>query len=173
MVIFDGNNYNVRSKTKRMRNQLKFLKQYETEIITKLRSEYINLNGFKKFKFNETNGKCIYCNVEETVEHFLMKCHGSQNEYSNFHNENEIDYDIIRMRFRKELRKISIFFKEEKNFDIINILFPQIWQREPRKTNPDFHEIKEKNLEREIKILKCVVRFVQHTRRFKKERYGF
>ena len=102
-----------------------------------------------------------------------MKCHGTQNEYSNFYNENEIDYDTIRIKFRKELRKISIFFKEEKNFDIINILFPQIWQKEPRKTNPDFHEIKEKNLEREIKILKCVVRFVQHTRRFKKEKHGF
>ena len=102
-----------------------------------------------------------------------MKCQGSQSEYSNFHNENEIDYDKLRIKFRKELRKISIFFKEEKNFDIINILFPQIWQKQPRKTNPNFHEIKEKNLEREIKILKCVVRFVQHTRRFKKEKYGF
>ena len=101
-----------------------------------------------------------------------MKCHGSQNEYANFHNENEMDFDIIRMKFRKELRKISIFFKEEKNFDVLNILFPQIWQDEPRKTNPDYHDIKEKNLDREVKILKCVVRFVQQTRRFKKEPYG-
>ena len=64
MVMFDGGKYKVRNSNKRMRNQLKFLKQVEMEIINKLRSEYINLNGFKNFKFDDTNGKCIYCNVE-------------------------------------------------------------------------------------------------------------
>ena len=84
-----------------------------------------------------------------------------------------MDYNIIRAKFRKELRKISIFFKEEKNFNILNILFPQIWQREPKKTNPHYRDIKEKNIDREIQILKCVVRFVQNTKRFKKEKFGF
>ena len=63
-------------------------------------------------------------------------CHGSQSEYANHHNENEMDYNKIRMKLRKELRKVSIFFKEEKNFNILNILFPQIWQSNPKKTNP-------------------------------------
>ena len=75
-------------------------------------------------------------------------------------------------KFRKELRKIAIFFKQEKNFNVINILFPHVWQANPKKTNPDYHEIKEKNRKREIDILKCVVRFVQNTKRFKKEKYG-
>ena len=57
MVTHDGHKYNVRNKNKHMRNQLKLLKQHETEIITKLRSEYINLNGYKRFKFDEANGK--------------------------------------------------------------------------------------------------------------------
>ena len=48
-----------------MRNQLKFLKQYEAEIINKLRTECINLNGYKKYRFGETSGKCYYCDVEE------------------------------------------------------------------------------------------------------------
>ena len=85
----------------------------------------------------------------------------------------EMDYDIIRSRFRKSLRKISIFFKEQKNFNIINILFPQVWQNLPKKTNPHYREIKEKNIERQVEVLKCVVQFVQDTRRFKKERFGF
>ena len=55
----------------------------------------------------------------------------------------------------------------------MNILFPQIWQREPKKTNPHYRDIKEKNIEREIQILKCVVRYVQNTKRFKKEKFGF
>ena len=173
MVTYDGNKYNVRNRNKKMRNQLKYLKQFESEIINKLRSEYINLNGYKNFKFNETNGKCIYCNVEETVEHFLIKCKGSKSEYANFHNDFEMDYDIIRAKFRKTLKTISIFFKEEKNFNITNILFPQCWQNQPKKTNPEYHDIKEKNLAREVKILKCVVRFVQDTKRFKKEKFGF
>ena len=70
------------------------------------------------------------------------------------------------MKFNQSLRKTSIFFKEEKNFNIINILFPQVWQSVPKKTNPAFSEIKEKNLEREVQILKYAVRFVQDTRRF-------
>ena len=173
MVAYDGGKYKVRNTNKQMRSQLKFLKQFETEIIIKLRSEYINLNGFKNFKFDDTNGKCIYCNVEETVEHFLLKCKGSKSKYANYHNELELDYDTIRSKFRKELRKVSIFFKEEKNFNIINILFPHVWQADPKKTNPHYREIKDKNIEREIKILKCVVHFVQNTKRFKKEKYGF
>ena len=107
-------------------------------------------------------------NVEETVEHFLLRCKGSDSEYVNYKNEMEMDYNIIRAKFRKKLRKISIFFKEEKNFNILNILFPQIWQREPKKTNPHYRDVKEKNIDREIQILKCVVRFVQNTKRFKK-----
>ena len=45
--MYDGGKYKVRNTNKRMRNQLKYLKQFETEIINKLRSEYINLNFFK------------------------------------------------------------------------------------------------------------------------------
>ena len=141
MVAYDGGKYKVRNTNKQMRSQLKFLKQFETEIIIKLRSEYINLNGFKNFKFDDTNGKCIYCNVEETVEHFLLNCKGSQSEYANYHNEMELDYNIVGSKFKKELRKISIFFKQEKNFNIINILFPHVWQLEPKRTNPHNRDI--------------------------------
>ena len=131
------------------------------------------MNGYKNFKYDETNGKCIYCEVEETVDHFLIECKGNDNEYVNHNCEMEMDYNIIRSKLRKALKNKSIFFKEEKNFTTINILFPQIWQNEPSKTNPNYKEIKKKNIEREVEILKCVVRFVQCTKRFKKEKYGY
>ena len=42
-----------------------------------------------------------------------------------------------------------------------------------KENNPHYRDIKEKNIEREVKILKCVVRLVQDTKRFKKEKFGF
>ena len=110
--------------------------------------------------------------VEETVKHFILHCCGSQREYVNHHNENEMDYIALRSTLRKDLQKIAIFFKEEKNFNLINLLFPNVWQQDPKKTNPKYYEIKEKNSKREIEVLKRVVKFVQHTKRFKKERFG-
>ena len=83
-----------------------------------------------------------------------------------------MNYNELRCKFKKELRKIATFFKEEKNFNINNLLFPNIWQQEPEKTNPNYYEIKEKNSKREVEVLKCVVRFVQQTKRFKKEKFG-
>ena len=173
MVNWDGGKYIVRSFNKAMRNQLKSLSKFESEIIHKLRSECINLNGYKHFKYGESSGKCIYCNVEETVEHFILKCPGSQQKFVNYYNEYEMDYNIIRNKFKIELCKQAIFFKQGKNFNIINILFPHVWQQDPIITNPKYHEIKKKNKKREIGILKSVVNFVKATKRFKKEKFGF
>ena len=48
-----------------------------------------------------------------------------------------------------------------------------MWQDNPKRTNPHYQDIKEKNIEREVNILKCVVRFVQNTKRFKKEKFDY
>ena len=172
MVNFDGARYNIRKFNKKLRNQIKYLSKYESEIINKLRTECINLNGYKNYKYGESNGKCIYCDVEETVEHFILKCKGSKNDFVNYYNEYEMDYDVIRKKFRKNLIKKAKFFQQDINFNIINILFPHIWQQDPINTDPKYHEIKERNEKREIEVLKCVVQFVKDTKRFKKEKYG-
>ena len=52
------------------------------------------------------------------------------------------------------------------------IVFPQIWQQDPTKTNPEYHQIKENNQIREVEVLKCVIRFVTRSKRFNKEKYG-
>ena len=173
MVHSDGTQLKIRKFDKSLRNQLKYLSKFESEIINKLRTECINLNGYKEYKYGETNEKCIYCDVEETVEHFLLDCKGNKNKFVIYHNEYELDYDIIRNNFRKNLVKQARFFKQECNFNIINILFPNVWQQDPIKTNPKYHEIKKRNDRREVEILKCVVQFVKDTKRFKKEKYGY
>ena len=54
---------------------------------------------------------------------------------------------------------------------ILNLLFPHIWQQDPKKTNPHYHQIMERNKIREIEVLRCVVRFVKNSKRFNKEKY--
>ena len=169
-VDFDGVNYDIKRRSNAIMNSLKFLKQYECEIINKLRTEHINLNDYKKKRFDDTNGKCKYCNVKETVSHFLLDCPGNAFEdRNNF----EVDYIKCRWRLRKELKRISIFFKYEHNFNCKNLLFPHVWQDIPRKSNPNYNKIKEDNERRETAILRAVVRYVQDTLRFRQERYSY
>ena len=101
MVFHNGYQYEVRNFSNKLLNQLKHLSQFEAEVINKLRTECINLNGYEQFKYGETNGNCIYCeinsNVQETVEHHILDCAGSKNEFVNYNNKFEVDYDQIRM----------------------------------------------------------------------------
>ena len=85
-----------------MRNQIKMLSKLESEIINKLRTECINLNAYKYYRYGESNGNCIYCGGEETVEHFILNCRGSKNEFVNFHNE----YKWTMMKLGTNLEKI-------------------------------------------------------------------
>ena len=72
MII--GHNGIIKRSTNDMKEELKFLKPYESSIITKLRSECINLNGYKNFRFNDDNfgnyELCRYCHIPETVSIF-------------------------------------------------------------------------------------------------------
>ena len=74
---------------------------------------------------------------------------------------------------KKRLRHLAIHFKYENNFTSLNLLFPSIWQQNPRKTNPNFKKIKLKNNKRIIETLKIVVKFVLDTHRFKLEKFGY
>ena len=76
--------------------------------------------------------------MEETVDHFLIDCKGNDNEYVTYNNELEMDYNIVTSKLRKELKNVSTFFKEEKNFTSLNILFPQIWPYLIGRSRPKF-----------------------------------
>ena len=141
IVNFDGSDYRIKNRSNGIKNSMKFLSQFECKVINRLRTEHINLNHYKNKRFNDTSGKCCYCYVNETVEHFLLDCPGNPFENPNAF---EIDYNACRWKLRQNLKKISIFFKNEINFNCMNILFPHVWQRLPRKSNPNYHKIKSK-----------------------------
>ena len=69
----------------------------------------------------------------------------------------------------KELRKITIFFKYDINFTAKNILFPHTWQLKPHRNDENYKEKLVNNLNKRVRILKTVVKFVDETKRFKND----
>ena len=112
---------------------------------------------------HEKGYNCKYCkNIPETVDYFLIKCPGVTDEMHQKLNKNNVDYNKRRLIVRKRLRKIAVFFKNEFNFTVQNILFPHIWQRR-------IHGCKNSNnwtrngLYLRVQILKAVVKLVYGT----------
>ena len=160
-------NYRIKNRNNLMKEELKYLSKTEVGIITKLRTEYINLNHYLWYMKKHDDGACKYCKVLEDVEHFLIDCPGCTNKMEQCYSPRNVEYDPLRKTLRKNLRKIDIFFKYEINFNVVNILFPSKWQLQPRKKEKNFQQIKEKNLQKRIQILKEVILFVNKSKRFK------
>ena len=159
-----------------MKNELKFLKPYEASIITKLRTECINLNGYKNFRFSDhNNGKyelCKYCNVPETVKHYLIDCPGQQNKSALEMNSWETNFNANRNIFKYKLKKIDSFFKNRANFNVINLLFPHTWQVKPIRKEKNYKIKMENRTKRRVIIIKELIEFIHRTKRFKREKYG-
>ena len=167
-----------------MKNELRYLNHHECEIITKLRTERINLNDYMFFINQNNTNECKYCNkkkkdkkgkiiemkikVIEKVSHYLIDCPGIKDEMILSLSKNAVNYNIERNKLRKKLRKIDIYFKNPRNFTSQNILFPHIWQRRVYYNNNKI--IKHKNLNNRVEILKAVVNFVRATKRFKTDK---
>ena len=130
-AIIDSSDY-VRNRNNDMKNEFRFLNQKECEIITKLRTEHINLNHYL-FTMGVLKGKndykCRCCKVSDTVNHYLMDCPGVSDKMHQKLHKNNVDYNRQRLLLLKKLRKVSIFFKNGLNFNVQNILFPHVWQR--------------------------------------------
>ena len=102
MVINQNNQVNY-NQNNDMRKELRFLNQKECEIITKLRTEFINLNHylFTMGIINRENGyKCKHCNVPETVDHYLIDCPGVKEKMHQGLHKNNVDYNILRNKFK-------------------------------------------------------------------------
>ena len=68
-----GHNEYVKRSTNDMKEELKFLKPYETSIITKLRTECINLNEYKNFRFKDENHGYHFCAEFRYMRNFFFK----------------------------------------------------------------------------------------------------
>ena len=113
------------------------------------------------------DGKCSNCGVAETVSHFLLDCPGSSEAVASLHKDS-VNYTKARLQMRKRLRDIAIFYKDEKNFNVRNLLFPHIWQGSPKR-DENFKKMKKKFLEKRVAIIKTVINFVHRTKRFKND----
>ena len=154
-----------------MKDELKYLTQKECEIITKLRTEYINLNHYLFSIGQIETYKCKYCKHPETVDHYLLHCPGCTKPVDQTLHKNNVRYDGHRNVLKKELRKITSFFRQAINFTSENMLFPHIWQRKlTGKNNND--KWNRDGIYYRAQILKSVAKFVFNTRRFNTE-YGF
>ena len=125
-----GHNGDVKKPINDMKNEFKFLKLYEASIITKLRTECINLNGYKHFRFNDDNlglyELCGYCETPETVKHFLIDCPGQTNVDALKLNHMDTNYNASTNILKYKLTKIDSFFRNRSHFNVINLLFPHI-----------------------------------------------
>ena len=171
-AIIDESNF-TRNKNNDMKNELKYLNQKECEVITKLRTEYINLNHYL-FSMgvikHEKGYNCRHCKVPETVDHFLMKCPGVTEKMHQKLHKNNVNYNMHRLILQRKLRKITVFFKNGLNFTVQNILFPHIWQRRIIGGGRNKNWTRD-GLYFRVQILKAVVKFVHGTKRFNND-YG-
>ena len=76
-----------------------------------------------------------------------------------------VNHNICRNKLNKELRKISVFYKNPNHFTSENILFPHIWQRKLTKKNKNDKWDRDRIYYRS-QILKAVTKFVYETKRF-------
>ena len=168
-AIIDENG-RIQTRGNEMKNELQHLTQKECEIINKLRTERINLNHYLYTIGIKDDYKCKKCNHPETVDHFLLDCPGYTDKFAQQLFKNNVDYNIQRNKLKKELRKITIFFKHERNFTIQNLLFPHIWQR--KLTGKGKHQDWNRDgVYYRTQILKAVAKFVMNTKRFNDD-YG-
>ena len=171
-----GHNGYVRRATNDMKEELKYLKPYEASIITKLRTECINLNGYKYFRFKDENcgyfNLCRYCNVPETVEHYLIDCPGQTKKKALELNPMDTNYNACRNILKYNLKKIDSFFKNRGNFNCLNLLFPHTWQIKPQRQDKNYKVKLTNGTKRRIYIFKEIIEFIQRTKRFKREKFG-
>ena len=136
-------------KTKHLINEMSFLSRSETGVITRLRTEHIDLNVYNSViyaKGTKTEMNCEECGRYETVRHYLLDC-----------NKYEKERDV----FINELKDISVEFEKETNVNVMRILFNYKYQKKPYERD---------NIEIRVAILRAVCRYVAKTRRFINER---
>ena len=163
-IMFYGPNI-IASRTNKLKNELKYLKPIECEIINKIRTEHINLNNFKKFYFNETEGICNICKCREDVSHYILDCPINE-ELENY-------MFSLRNKLWSDLKRLHIFYKNPANRNVTNLVFPHEWMFDPKRDDPRYWYKCKRNLNLRVKILKRISKFVLDSKRFENEKYKF
>ena len=136
---------------------MKKLDGKRVEIISKLRTQHIALNGYAKKILNKPSERCLCCHTIETVKHFMimMDCEKFKKE---------------RDEMRLKLIKINYEFNHEQFFDIKNILFPHLWVELPDAEDKENYKDKQNEATNtRVKILQILIDYFNETNRFKKD----
>ena len=136
-------------KCKHFVKEMALMSRSETGVITRLRTEHIDLNVYNNIIFakgTQTSMNCNECKRYETVRHYLLDCKKYKQQRK----------DLI-----EELKDISDEFVIRKNQNVRRILFNFKYQEKP-------YELE--NIEIRVKILKAVCKYVAKTERFINER---
>ena len=102
----------------------------------------------------------------------MSDCKGSSEAVASLHKDS-VNYESARHQMRRGLKDIAIFYKNQKNFNVQNLLFPHIRQGAPKRDH-NYRKMKQKYLEKRVAILKTVINFVHRTKPSKrlKNDYG-
>ena len=116
---------------------------------------------------------CKYCNVPETVEHYLIDCNcPGQKKKTLELNPCNTNYNACRNILKYKLKKIDSFFKNRCNFNVVNLLFPHIWQVKPLRKDKNYKIKITNGINRRIYIFREIIEFVRRTKRFDREKFG-
>ena len=85
---------------------------------------FVNFQKFLSFRSPSRRQTC--------VSHFLIDCKGSSEAVASLPKDS-VNYENARHQMRKRLRDIAVFYKNEKNFNVQNLLFPHIYQGTPKR----------------------------------------
>ena len=84
--------------------------------------------------------------------HYLLKCE---------------KYKQQRKRLFKRLRNIDRKFKNVNRIQLIDLIFPHLWQPKYYKENDEYYREKNaKNIRVRIEIFKQIIKFTKETKRF-------
>ena len=78
----------------------------------------------------------------------------------------ETNFNASRNILEYKLKRIDSFFKNRANFNVINLLFPHVWQVKPQRKDKNYKTKIENGTKRRICIFKELIEFVYRTKRF-------
>ena len=154
-TLFNNNGKFRNNISKIFHHEMKKLDGKKVEIISKLRTEHIALNGYAKKILNKPSDRCPDCHTIETVKHFMMDCEKFKKE---------------RDEMRLKLIKVNHEFNHEQFFDIKNILFPHLWVELPDPEEKENYKEKwNEATNTRVKILQIVIDYFNETNRFNQD----
>ena len=153
-TLFDSNANFKENIGKLFSHEMKKLNGNKVEMICKLRSEHISLNGYARKILGKPSDRCPHCLCIETVEHFVMDCRL---------------FDEQRSEMRKKLININNEFDNESFFNIRNVLFPHEWVRLPDPKSENYKDEWNEATNTRVRVLQLVTEFVNDTNRFKQD----